>query len=205
MTQFAITESEHFYTVEGIKLPLGGFGAIQITEQLLDGGVPHTQSDWTEYRERTGYGPGSGPLQYLLHSTLYDNRDENGVEELRWLLANDFKKYYIATSSRIFYRAKGVDAVTHNIGTPEKSSLDTCLVGSMGYVEDVPGNVTQALLGSDDANKIMSVYQWMTGRKPYIWRLVDTPKQDEQRVLVIGNDPYGDLGINAKVGIDNDD
>lgn len=183
---FGIVKPQSFYTLQGVRLPNGAYGNVQVTEKLLDNGKSRTQREWQDYRKETGWGPGSAPLITAVLTALYDNKGAEGVEELRRLFSDDFKKQLMMTATGVTYRTGASDIVTHDSGTPEQRTLEARLAGPDGYINESVGGEMQALLGSADISRVSDVYKWVTGRESYLWRLNKQPKRDEQRALVLG-------------------
>ena len=189
--QFKIIRPQNFYTIEGVMLPSGAYGDVQVTVNPLNDGRSGTQSELA----KTGW-LGSAPLFTALLTTLYDKRDQEGVEELRKLFAEDFRRK-VMTATRITYRTEAPDLITHDFGTPAAHTLEARLVGPGCYVNAEMGDVTQALFGSRDAGKVIAVYEWVTGRKPYLLRFDTRPKQDQECELVLGNESGSAFSISA--------
>ena len=184
---FGIVKPQSFYTIGGVLLPTGAYGDVQVTERRLDGGRSRTQAGWVDYWRQTGWGIGSGPLRTATIKTLFGNKDDKDVEELRSLFAEDFREAVI-TSTRVTYRAEGLDLITHDAGMPEERTLEARLVGPDGRVNAEMSDVMQALLGNGNAGQVRDVYRWVTGRgEPYLWRFNKRPKQDTERALVLGD------------------
>ncbi len=201
---FGIVRPQSFYTVQRVMLPNDSYGNVQVTEKLLDNGRSRTQREWQDYRRTTGWGPGSGPLVTAVLTALYDNRSAEGVEELRKVFGDDFRKNVMMTATEITYRAEASDIVTHDSGTPEQRTLEARLVGPDGRIKESMREEVQALLGSRDISKVRDVYQWVTGKESYLWRLNKRPKQNEERALVLGvSSFYGGFGIVAYVIVSN--
>ena len=179
--QFNIIKHRDFYTVQRVLLPKGAIGDVQVTSNLLNDGHPGTQSELA----KTGW-LGSAPLITALYTTLYYKQGHEGVEELRKLFADDYRRHMMMTATGITYRAEPPDLVTHNFGTPAAHTLEARLVWPNGYVDARMGDVTQALLGNTAAGRVMEVYEWVTGKKPSLLRVNYRPNQDVERALVIG-------------------
>lgn len=201
---FGIVRPQSFYTVQGVRLPNGAYGHVQVTEELLDNGRSRTQQGWQEYRKETGWGPGSGPLITALLTALHDNKSAENVEELRKIFGNDFRNNWMMTATGVAYRAKAPDMVTHDAGTPDERTLEARLIGPDGLINEGMSGEIQVLLGSGDISKVMDVYRWVTGKESYLWRLNKQPEQSQERALVLGD--YGfvyDFGIIAGGGVGN--
>ncbi len=192
---FYVIKPQSFYTIQGVRLPNGAYGDVQVTEKLLDNGRSRTQRGWQAYRDETGWGPGSAPLITAVLATLYDNRSADGVEELRKLFADDFRKNWMMTATGITYRAEGLDVVTHDAGTPYERTLEARLIGPDGKLNEGMSGETQALLGSSDISKVSAVYEWVTRKKSYLRRLNKQPKRSEERALVLGYGNFVDVFI----------
>ncbi len=173
--QFKVTMPERFYTVEGVKLP-GEYGNVQVTTTLFRS---ETQSEL----EKTGW-LGSAPLITALFTALYDNKGVHGVEELRKLFADDFK-IGVMTATRVTYQAEAPDLVTHGVGMLKPRTLEARLIGPNGYVNTNMSDLTQALFGNSDADKVCAVYEWVTGRRLYLLRLNKQPKKNKESALLL--------------------
>ncbi|HLC70928.1 MAG TPA: hypothetical protein VJI32_02915, partial [Candidatus Nanoarchaeia archaeon] len=95
------------------------------------------------------------------------------------------------------------DNVTHYFGYPFAQKHSLALVGQNGYVDSSSGMEAQmeVLLGSCDVAEIKKVYKWVSGKKPYLWRLEQAPAQDEERAAVLGcSDVNGRFGVNCDDG-----
>lgn len=202
-------------------LPSGSYGAVQVTEKLLDNGRFRTQAGWQAYRNETGWGPGSAPLQFALHSAVYDNNiailaalaEGRGdaeklrvtlasVKKLRSLFAGDFRNRWMMTATGVTYRAGASGIVTHDAGTPEERTLEARLAGPNGRIDDGMSGEMQALLGSPDVKRVSDVYKWITGKKSYLWRIDKAPEIGTERALVLGVSSLNDVFvIYADVGI----
>ena len=193
---FNIIRHQDFYTVQGVLLSKEAYGDIQVTTDQLYGGRSETQSELA----KTGW-LGSAPLITALLTTLHGKQDQEGVEYLRKLFAHEFF-IGMMTSTRITYRAEAPDLVTHDIGTPEQRTLESHLVGPDGYVTAEMGDITQALLGNKDTDKVRAVYKWITGRETNLWLINERPKQDQEWALVFGYNYFGDFGV-TNIGIDS--
>ncbi len=194
---FGIVKPQSFYTVHGVRLPNDTYSDVQVSERRLDDGKSRTQRGWQDYRNETGWGPGSGPLITAVLTALYDNRSTEGVEELKNLFHDDFRTHWMMTATGITYRAGASDLVTHDSGTPGQTSLEARLVGPDGKLNEGMSGEIQTLLGSSDISKVSAVYEWVSGKESYLWRLNEQPKLSEERALVLGLDfDYG-FGINA--------
>lgn len=200
---FGIVRPESFYTIEGVMLPNGAYGDVQVTEKLLDDGRSRTQRGWRDYRNATGWGPGSGPLITAVLMTLYDNRSTEGVKELRNILGDDFRKHWMMTATGITYLVGAFDIVTHDSGAPEQRTLEARLVGPDGRINERMSEEIEALLGSADISRVSDVYKWVTGKESYLRRLNQQPKQNEERALVLGGG-FGGFCVDAGGNVNYD-
>jgi hypothetical protein len=164
---------------------------VDLSRSLLDGGRSHEQGWWLEKIGDGDFGEWRIPSSKLCNSIVFslcDNQNTKLVSEVKGMLAQGFKDYYMMTSTRATYKAKGLDLLVHDLSYPTEKRLNTALVGPDGYVNAGCGfeNEMRALLGTGDLNKIEQAYEWLTGKKPYIWRLNSKPEKDEERAVVLG-------------------
>ncbi len=195
---FSIVVPQGFYTVNGVLLPTGKYGSVEITTQPLDGGRSRTPDGWADYRQLTGWGPGSGPLHMALFKGLYEHQEDEGVKKLKRLFAADLRNWMV-TSTRVTYQTEGLDIVTHDDGMPEEITLEARLVGPSGYINAGMSDALQALLGEGNADKLSAIHNWVTDRTrtPRLARFSGRPRKNTEIVLALAFNFIIDLGIFA--------
>lgn len=168
----------------------GVASVVDISKALLDNGASHTQSGWIETTRQGEWKLPSGPLYFAVLAALYDNKDSYDVNKLRKMFANDFKKYFMMTSTHIDYAHEGLDTVVHDVGYITKRTEKRDIVGVDGYINEASGfgATMKALVGIDDCHKIERVASWISEKPPYLWRINSKPKEDVERALVLGDD-----------------
>ena len=166
------------------------------SKELLENGATKTQRDWIAATQSTKWKIPDMQLYHATLATLYRHKDHAAkeqqklVKELQQVFKTDFAfdKPYMTTSTRIQYAASGFDHVTHNFGYPSAQKHSLALVGPDAYVAPSSGLEAQmeVLLGSRDLAEIKTVYKWISGKNPYLWRLEQAPAQDEEQAVVLG-------------------
>ena len=181
-----------------------GFYAVACSTELLDGGEMHTQDDWIEYSQGSGWSLPSGPMYHATLAALYRERDgieKESIKKIKELFKKDFANYSMMTSTRIEYSKSGLDKVVHDLGLSDSYELKNLVAGPWCFVNDNScfDNTIDALLGTKDLDEVEQVYEWVSGKKPYFWRLNNPDKKE--RVLVLGFGSHS-FGIGAYVDID---
>ena len=76
------------------------------------------------------------------------------------------------------------------------------MIGEDGYVNAGCGfdDSIDALLGTNNFAKVKNAYEWLSGNKPYLWRVNIQPDKDTERVVVLGID-VGRFDISSYAGI----
>lgn len=176
----------------------GVASVVDISKDLLDNGASHTQSGWIETTRKSEWKVPSGPLYFAVLAALYDNKDSDNVKKLRKMFANDLKKYFMMTSTRIDYAHEGLDTVVHDAGYTTQRTEKTDIVGADGDINEASGfgATMKALVGIDDCHKIGRVGSWISKENPYFWRINSKPKEYVECLLVLAGD-YGCFGIDA--------
>jgi hypothetical protein len=200
---FSIESLPDRYRVHGVSYQ-GNLSSVDISKALLDDGKAHTQTDWVEVTRQGEWKLPSDPLYFAVLGALCDNKDAAHVEEVRGMLRDDLRNYFMMTSTRIRYASKGLDSVIHDVGYATESSQQTKIVGADGYINEAAGFgiEMQALVGINDCDRIESLGSYTTGKKTYFWRLNTKPTQDVGHALVLGGSNSGWFSIfaNADVG-----
>ena len=201
-TNLGFQSDQDFWTVDSVSYN-GDLYKVDLSKKLLDDEKSHTQDEWAQFsktaKQNGDFYVGDFPLYHSLFTALYDLRDsqrKNEIENVRGFLEKQFMNYWLMTLTRIKYSKKGKDTVVHNHGMSDQYEIREEFVGQDEWVE----NATiiepyKALLGEDDLPKINSVYQWLTGKKPYLYRVNSKPDKDIETVARFLAGSYGaDLG-----------
>jgi hypothetical protein len=203
---FSINETTDSYTLNNVFLG-GVMHSFAWTKELLDGGNSHIQDDWVKITDQLP----DTRAYYASLLELYKNKDgpqSDLVEKVRKMFAKDFKDNWMMTGTRVTYKPKGKDKVTHNYDSASETSIDTTFVGSDGYVNSKSSfeDEMEVLFGTKDCKEVSEVFKWVTKKATYLWRLNSKPsKGTEERAVVLGVN-YGNDGfyINAYVSINYD-
>ena len=168
-------------------------------KELLEQGAQKTQQDWITATKKSEWKIPNLQLYHATFRTLYQQREHpmkkqnKMVEVLRQMFKTDFEpaEPYMMTSTRIKYAADGQDMVTHDVGSAAARVLNVSLVvslaGPIGWINASSGFEEQmdALLGSRDLAEIETVYNWISGKKPYLYRLNQQPARVEELAAVL--------------------
>ena len=173
------------------------------SEELLDGGKPHTQNNLVKLTLQPAYVQqglrlASGPLYHasiadvLEYATKATGEQKKLAGKLVSLFKKDFdpKNQYMATGSRLVYMpARQKDKVVHGYGYPDPVEETVDLVGPSGLEITTQRNLEneiEALLGTRNCTRVNHVYEALTGKKPTLWRVSSKPKSKDERALVLG-------------------
>ena len=173
--------------------------ALTWNTELLDGGNSHKQDEWVKISDQLP----DTRAYYASLLALYKNKDgvqSDLVEKVREMFAKDFKENWMMTSTRITYKPKGKDEVTHDLGSNSESSIDVTFVGPDNYVNSKSGfeDEMEALFRTRDCKEVSKVFKWVTKKATYLYRINSTPQKNDQRALLLG-------GVNNYFSIDADD
>ncbi|NQU78537.1 hypothetical protein HQ545_02085 [Candidatus Woesearchaeota archaeon] len=197
--KFNIEELDDRYRFHNLEYR-DGIYTVDWSKELLDGGNSHTQEEWTGIVKDNEFGIPSAPLYHATIKLLYENQDhpvaeqQDLVQVVREVFQKDFTDYYMMTSTRIKYSGKKKkqqpDVVTHDWNTPQARITEGSFVGPNGYVKPGCGfdDVIQAVLESNDTQLIEEAYEWIgkETKKPYLYRINNTPDNDVERAVVLG-------------------
>lgn len=181
---------------------LGNRCYVDIEKELEDSGRGHTQQEWVPLSQKVP----SAPLYFAVMDTLHQNKDHPDqsqralVEEVKEMLAKDFKKYFMMTSTRVRYACDGLDTVIHDFGYATERREEANIVGGDGYINEASGfgAVMGALLEINDFQKVERVGKYVTGTKLYLYRFNRKPKEEDvERALVLGGNYGGRFNFNA--------
>ena len=193
---FSLEELADCYRISGVSLD-GKLQKYDLAKELLEKGKNKTQDEWVVYTKKAfgsgGFGVGSAPLYHAIFSTLYNNRDDEkykaGVEKIRAFLKKVFNSAWLSTLSRVVYTPVGKDYVIHDKGLDSESKpVKEIITGPSGYIKDCPAlaPVCNALLGNNNITHINEVYQWISDKDTYLWRLNSKLKKNFEQVVVLG-------------------
>ena len=133
------------------------------------------------------------PFYHSISVSAYRNKDnpnyKDAVEKFRVFLQESISKWLL-TLSRVRYKADGKDLVIHNYGLQDKLEVQQDIVGPDGFITQTnPQKELNAVLGSNDINEIDKVYNWITGKNFYLYRV--NKAQDTERVVRFNSSTYG--------------
>lgn len=190
-SNFSIESIADRYIIHGVPYN-GEVCRVNLSKALLDNGASHPQTDWIKMTRQGEWKLPSGPLYFAVLAALYDNKDSDKVGEVKKMLANDFKDYFMMTSTCIRYAREGLDTVVHDFGYASERAEKANIVGVEGCISEASnfGAEMQALIGINDAQKVQRIGNWITGKNPYFWCVKSKPKETIELALVLGD--YGD-------------
>ena len=196
---FKIDDLADRYRIHNVEHQ-GELYVVDWSKELLDNKQSHTQKEWIDLTINLDWKLAPAPFYNSTITSLFNNQNHSDpaqkalVETVRQMFKEDFKQYWMMTSTRAKYKAKGKDNVTHGWGYANPKKLSAKLVGPDEYLK--PGcnseETIKAVFGTDDMAMVEQAYEWIgkQGKKPYIWRINSTPKKDTERAVVLG------LGVN---------
>ena len=186
-----------------------GVYVVDWSKELLENGAAKKQQEWIVATQSTEWKIPDLQLYHATLATLYRHKDHAAkeqqklVKEVQQVFQQDFDpaKPYMTTSTKIQYAASGLDKVTHGWGYPSAQKHSLVLVGPDAYVNPSSGLEAQmeVLLGSRDVAEIEKVYEWVSGKKPYLWRLGQAPAQDKERAAVLGCNDGNEFSISCSI------
>lgn len=192
---FSIESLADRYRLHEVPVPYHeGLSVVDISKALLDNGKNHTQREWVTLTREGPWRIPSGPLYHAVcSSALYANEEHPDdsqrafIDTIKKMLATDVRKGSM-TSTRILYNSKKEDTVVHNFGYDDERKISQNIVGPDGFVnKDCSfGSAIEALLGTEDCEKVRTVYSWLVGKESYLWRFKQKPQHDQERALVLG-------------------
>lgn len=206
-SQFSIESLEDRYRIYGLMYQ-GRVHTADISKELLDNGQSHTQFEWIQMTKQAEWKLASAPLYFVVMDALYENRNhpdnvqKSLVEEIRAMFANDFRQYFMTTSTRILYKEGGrdLDVVAHDVGYASMSAEQVSIVGPDAYITEDScfGATMQALMGISDCNRFLQVGNWFTKGDYYLWHVNPKPDYNKEHALYfIGYNDYDWDGFSA--------
>ncbi len=169
----------------------------------------YTQDKWIKLKAKL---PGVD-IYYATFLALYKNKDgpyKALVEKMKQMFKKDFDNIFMMTSTRIRYNANGEDEIIHDYGGADESRIKINLIGENDYLNSnkIRPKIITSLLASDSKGEVVEVFEWISGLKPYLWRLQQKPEQDTERAVVLGRvidgfviDCVGYIGVRPARGV----
>ena len=191
---FSLEDLTDFWQVNGVSYR-DGIYQVDLAKTLLDKGNTKIQDRWVEYSKKAisnnEFYVGDFPLYHSLFSILFKNKEnpnyKTKIEEAKKFISDNMFKYWLMTLTRIEYKPSGKDKVIHNYGMQDQYGIQEDIVGKDDYISKInPQNELKAILGSDNINEINQVYNWITGKNAYLWRINKKPEKYIERVAWFG-------------------
>ena len=187
--EFAIENLHDRYRLQGIPYN-GEIYVVDWSKKLLDNGNKHTQEEWVQLLQNQEFQLPNTHIYHVTCSLLYQHKEGKHsklVKKLSALFRKDFKDNWMMTSTRVKYNQSDPDKVIHDFKTVNETSVDATFVGPDGYIVDNSfEDEMNVLLGAGDRDEINSVYNWISGKKPYLWRINSRPSNTAERAVVLG-------------------
>jgi len=209
---FNLEERVGSYVVSGIQHRGKTYTWEVKTDELLGEKNPKDLEGWIQHnetaRETNEYRVLSAPQYHSLFSALYDHRDDEqhkvAIEQLRDKLAEKFTISWICTMSKVIYSPLGQDTVTHNVGMTDEYTELHNVMGKDDFVTALKdGSIfCEAILGDTRSSQVNEIYEWLSSKQTYAYRVNYKPEQDDKRVVSLGVSNYG-FGLSADDCIDN--
>ena len=212
---FHLSEDNDFYHLHYVMYD-NKLCTVSWTKKLLESGARHFQQHWIDTTQNTHVKIAPAPLydacvEHLFkYKDVTDSAQRDIFERVKQMFRDDFDsdKVRVVTSSRIFYKAKNKnskikDVVKHNLGYVNEELIMANIQGSDGCVNAGCGfeDTLEAVLKTRDCAGVEQRYDWLTGKKAYLWRLNDV-MQDKERAVVLGCYD-GRFSINCNYDVDD--
>ncbi len=181
---FSLEDLADCYRINGIQYR-NGIYQVDLAKTLLDNGASKTQDQWANYSKEAiannQFYLGDFPLYHSLFSALFSNKDnpnyKDKIEEARTFAGKMCKNNWLMTLTRTKYKAIGKDEIIHNFGMQDQYKINENIAGLDEFVKNGSNKeVYKAILGMDDINLINQVYNWISGKDAFLWRI--NSKQD---------------------------
>ncbi len=192
-TRFSLEDLTDFWRINGVNYR-NQIGQVDLGKAVLPSKTQDKHASFSQDAISKGQlYVGNTQLYHSLFTILFQNKDnpqfKDKIEETRQFLQESMKNYWLMTLSRIKYTKSGKDLVIHNYGLQDKFEIQENIVGPDGYITQInPQNELKSILGSNDVNEINQVYNWITKKDLYLWRLNNKPKENDERVVRLGSD-----------------
>lgn len=211
---FHVKEFDEFWRVSPIRY-CDEACAVELMKEPLDGGNQKTLPDWIEYSKKAigfdSFYVGSSELQYCLADALCQNishpKYKAKVEDIRTFLENQFKQDFLWTLTKVIYQPysnPNPDMVTHNPSMPDNYSILEHMFGADGDLNALwdADRICDALLGTDDADRVNEVYRLITKQNTVLHRIPQKPPRQKEKGACLGIFA-GSFYIVANAGIKN--
>ena len=194
---FSLEDKVGFFRATGVQYR-NGIYQVDLLKSLLNDGSSKTQDEWIEFSKgaigKDGFRLGDFPIHYALFNALYQNRTnpkyQQDIEQAKEFIKKQMFEKWLMTSTRTIYSQSGKDLVIHNHGLPDVYTLQEDIMGPDEWITKTSNKTPyQALLGSDDVNQINNVFNWITDKNSYLWRV--NSKQNTERVARFRADSDG--------------
>jgi len=192
--EFSIEELDDRYVISPISYH-NGLYEVSWSRELLDGGNSYAQDEWLEILEEGEWSLAPCPLYHATLTALYYEKDgtqKDKIENFRNLFTDNLKDNWIVTGTTILYTLSKKDIVFHYdpIGDLE---LDVNIFGAPGFISRsiaATGQVEsiEALFGTRDVGEVEKVYEWVSGKKPYLSvldKITDETKEEMANKMAI--------------------
>jgi len=204
---FKLEERVGSYVVSGI-LHRGQTYTWEVkTDELLGEKEPKTLDEWIQHnekaREMNEFGVLSAPQYHSLFSALYEHRNDEqhkyAIEQLRCELNSKLIGMLICTMSKVNYVPQGLDTVTHNIGMTDEYTSQHYVAGGIDFLTMLQdGSVySEAIVGDNYSSKVNEIYEWLSGKKAYVYRVNNKLEQVDERMVALGVYYYDWFSLDA--------
>lgn len=190
---FGVRKLGDRYEVSGVSY-VGKVWCFGISKVLLNGGQPATQSQHVTFTQNSEFKLAPLPVQIATIISLYEHRGDSGikglVDEIVVMLKDDFdvKKPYHVMSTKIVYVPNGLDEIQHWCGYKNAPLVIRKNVKGQSKLLDASCvDFTESVCGTRGVDKLVKSIEWLTGKKPFGYRL-DNITQNEERVVLAGCD-----------------
>ena len=144
------------------------------------------QDKWVKFLQKSEWHLPDALTYHASLAALYQHKDgfqSQLVERIQSVFSAHFKKHWLMTGSRVVYKPQGNDVVKHS-----HDEVSVVIVGADGLVNAQSGfeDSIEALLGMRDLTEVENVYEWISRKKPYLYRLNDKLTQKTERAVVLG-------------------
>ncbi len=185
----SIESSEGYWSIYPV-IYQGRQECFDLLKSPLENGASKTYDQWSAYSKQATlqgkFHVGDFPLYNSLFTTLFRSKDgPNKVEiaNIQAFLKDNLFKHWLTTLTRIRYTPSGKDVVIHNPGLKDQYEVQEDIVGPNEWVRNARKKAPyNAILGTDNTAEIQAVYNWLTGKDVYLWRVNAKPDAIEERV-----------------------